>query len=223
MSVPEAYRAIALLDFNVGAAAAVTFLNPLSAQLDALIALGLGPFQASLAAQFNAALAAQASLSLSISLGDLGLIASLKASIAALAQLQAALAGALALGLPPLQLGLTSELSVTAALAATLKVKLGGIQLLIKAALAVKLPAIQAAAGLTAAMSAGPFFAVSFGLTSPTTLQEASDWLAGEVAGGGLAADSQLLAPGDQTYGVFIFGVNPALSGSFSAIISVPP
>jgi len=223
MPVPDTYRAISLLDFNVGAAAAVGFLNPLGAQLDALLALGLGPFQASLAAQFNAALAAQASLALTLSIGDFGLIASLKGAIAALAALQAALAGALALGLPPIQLGLSAELTVTAALAATLKIQLGGLQLLIKAALAVKIPALQLAAALNASLGAGPFFAVQFGINQPATLQEVSDWLAAEVAGGGLAADSQTLAPGSQTYGVLIFGTNLALTGSFGAIISVPP
>ena len=78
-----------MVDFNVGAAAAVGFLNPMGAQLDALLALGLGPFQAALAAQFNASLALQAALSLTLAAGDLDIVAQLKASIAALVQIQA--------------------------------------------------------------------------------------------------------------------------------------
>ena len=221
MALPDAYRAIDLLDFNVGAAAAVALLNPLAAQLDALLALGLGPFQTLLAAQFNAALAAQASLSLSISIGDIGIIGALKASIAALAQLQAALAGALALGLPPIQLSLGAELSASAALAATLQLQLGGLQLLIKAALAIKIPAIEAAASLGLALSVGPFFAISF---SDTTVSAVSSWLAGEVSSGQLysAVDSVAMNVGDPTFGVLIFGTDPSFQGAFSAIIHVP-
>lgn len=220
MPMPDAYRAISLLDFNVGAAAAVAFLNPLSAQLDALIALGLGPFQASLAAQFNAALAMQASLTLSISLGDLSLLATLKSTLAAVATLQAALAAALTLGLPPIQLSLGAELGAAVALAGVLKLQLGGIQALIKAAIAIKLPAVRAAASLGAALSAGPFFAISF---SGVTLASVASWLAGEVAGGGLNADGQHLLPGDVTFGALIFGTNPSFQASFNAIIAVPP
>jgi hypothetical protein len=219
MAVPEAYRAIDLIDFNVGAAGAVAFLNPLGAQLDALLALGLGPFQATLAAQFNAALAASASLSLSI--GDPTV--ALRLAIAAVAQLQAALAAALSL--PPIQLSLNAELTAAASLAATLQVQLGGLQLLIRAALAIKIPAIQAAAVLSAALSVGPFFAISFGFTSPTTLQQVSNWLSTEVGSGGLSADSTTLLPTDETYGVLIFGSIPTASAkaAFDAIISVPP
>ena len=219
MALPDSYRAINLIDFNVGASAAVALLNPLSAQLDALIALGLGPFQAALAAQFNAALAAQASLSLSLAIGDFGVIAQLKAAIAALAQLQAALAGALALGLPPIQLSLGAELTATAALAATLKVQLGIIQLLIKAALAIKIPALRAAADLGAALNAGPFFAISY---SDTTLSNVASWLNADVSGGGLSADGETMAPGDTVFGVLVFCKEPSAKAGFDAIIQVP-
>lgn len=221
MALPDAYRAIKLLDFNIGAAAAVAFLNPMGAQIDALIALGLGPFGLSLGAQFNAALAAQASLSLSLSIGDVGLLASLKASIAALAALQAALAASLALGLPPIQLSL--ELSATAALAASLSLQLGSIQLLIKAALAIKIPAIKAAARLSAALNVGPFVCISF---SGTTVRNVSTFLAGEVATGQLyAAADGISLDVDQgdVFGVLLFGPEPSAKGSFDAIIAVPP
>ena len=221
MALPDAYRAISLLEFNVGAAASVALLNPLAAQLDAMIALGLGPFQLGLAAQFNAALAATAALSLTLSIGDFALIANLKAAISALAQLQAALAAGLALGLPPISLGLTAELTLTASLAASMKIRLGAIQLLIQAALMVKIPAVKLAAQLSASLSVGPFFAVSF---SDTTLSAVSSWLAAEVSSGGLSADSQTLAPTQPgVFGVLLFGPNPSFSASFGAIISVPP
>ncbi len=219
MAIPDAYRAITLLDFNVGCAAAVAFLNPLSAQLDLLLSAGLGPFQIALASQFNASIALQASLSLTLAVGDFSIVGALKASIAALVQLQAALAASLSLGLPPITLGLGAELSATGALAAALQLQLGGLQLLIKAALAVKIPAIQAAAALAAALAVGPFFAISF---SGVQLQDVSGWLSSEVAGGGLSADSENLLPTDPTYGILLFGTNPSFQASLDAIIKVP-
>jgi hypothetical protein len=216
MAIPDAYRAITLAEFNVGAAAAVAFLNPLCAQIDALLALGLGPFQATLAAQFNAALAAQAQLALTV---NLGAAAQLAAAIAALVQLQVALSVSLSLGIPPISIGLSAELSATVALGAALKIQLGGLQLLIKAALAVKIPAIQAAAMLNASLPVGPFFAISF---SNVQLQNVSSWLSSEVLSGGLSADSQVLLPTDPTYGVLVFGKNPSFQAQFGAIISVP-
>jgi hypothetical protein len=217
--LPDAYRAIHLIDFNVGAAAAVALLNPLGAQVDALLALGLGPFQALLAAQFNAALAASASLALTIS----DPLSALRAAIAAVAQLQAALSAALAL--PPIQLSLSAELTASAALAATLQGQLGGLQLLIRAALAIKIPAIQAAAQAYADLNVGPFFAIAF---SGSSTAEVSSWLAGEVGSGGLTADSLTLPPTLPTFGVLIFAAasiaaDASAFAAFNAIISVPP
>ncbi len=218
MAMPDAYRAITLLEFNPGVVAAVAFLNPLAAQIDLLIALGLGPFQLSLAAQFNAMLALQAQLSLNIGLGTAGLLETLKATLQAVITIQAAIAVSLSLGLPPISISLSAELSASVALAGALKLQLGGLQLLIKAALAIKIPALAFALGLN--LNAGPFFAISF---SGVTLQNAANWLSAEVAGGGLSADSQYLAPTDQVFGVFIFGAVPSIQAAFNAIIAVPP
>lgn len=222
MALPDAYRAITLLDFNVGAAAAVGLLNPMGAQLDALIGIALGPFTALLAAQFNAALAAQASLSLNISLGPMAAMAQLQAAVRALAQLIATFTAALALGFPPIQFSANANLSASLALAATLQAQLGGLKLLIQAALAVKIPAIKAAAGFAAALAVGPFFAISF---SGTTVRSVSNWLAGEVASGQLYSTTDHVSlPVDQpdVYGVLIFGGNPSFRSQFGAIISVP-
>ena len=141
---------------NVGLAAAVGFINPMGAQIDALLALGLSPFEADLALQFNAALAAQAQISIQVS----NPLAALQAALSALVQLQASLQ--LALTLPPITISLSAELTASAALAATLAAKLGGIAILIEAALSIKIPAIQAAASLAASLSAGPVFLHTF-------------------------------------------------------------
>jgi hypothetical protein len=52
--------------FNVGLATSVATLVPLGAQVDALIAAGIGPFQEDLSARLNAAVSASATLSVAV-------------------------------------------------------------------------------------------------------------------------------------------------------------
>jgi hypothetical protein len=152
-------------DINVAAAFAGSLLFPLSAQLDGLLTFALGPLQADLAAQFNATLAAQATLTLQI--GDP--TAALQLALSALAQLQAALQAALQL--PPVNLSLSAELTASAALIATLKAKLGLIDVLIKAALQIKASSLKFGGELQAALGASAVL-VTF---SGTTLAVAGD------------------------------------------------
>ena len=207
-----------LIDFNVGCAGAVLLLNPMAAQIDALLALGLGPFQTALAAQFNAALSAQATLSLQISLGDIGLLVALQASIRALVALQASMA----LGLPIPSLSLGAELGASVALMATLQVLLGGVRLLIEAALAVKIPAIRAAAALAAALSAGPFFGISFGMTLPQSTLAAQGAEFASLFATGLVDGTNVIDPGDPVFGVMLICKVPTLQTALQAIITVP-
>ena len=199
---------------NVGLAAALGFINPLSAQIDALIALGIGPFEFDLAAQFNAALAAQASISLQIS----DPLAALNAAIAALASLQASLSAALSL--PPLTLGLSAELSASAALAATLSAKLGGLAIAVAAALAIKIPAVQAAAVLAASLSAGPVFLHQFtGDTLSGTMTEISGLSAGMSDPGN---PSNNLVSGDSVSGFLFTTKDPGAFVAMSSIFATP-
>lgn len=142
-------------DFNVALVAAAGLIVPLSAQIDALLSVGLGPFQADLAVQFNAALAATATLSLQI--GDP--TAALQLAIGALAQLQAALQAALSL--PPINLSLGAELSASAALVGALSARLGLLSLAIQAAIQIKLGALNAIASIEANFSAGPVVGIA--------------------------------------------------------------
>ena len=135
--------------------AAAGLVVPLSAQLDALLAVGLGPFQAELQAQFNAALAATATLTLQI--GDP--LAALKLAISALGQLQAALQAALSL--PPINLSLSAELGASAALVGALSARLGLLSVAIQAALQIKLGALNAIASIQANLTAGPVVGVA--------------------------------------------------------------
>lgn len=143
--------------YNVGLAVAAGLIVPLSAQLDALLAVGLGPFQAELQAQFNAALATQATLTLQV--GDP--TAALRAAIAAVAQLQAALIASLTL--PPVTLSIAAELGATAAIVGALTARLGVLSGAISLALRIKAGAITSAADLQAALNAGPVTAIAFG------------------------------------------------------------
>jgi len=152
-------------DINPAASFAATILFPLSAQLDGLLTFALGPLQADLMAQFNATLAAQATLTLQI--GDP--LAALKLAISALATLQAALAASLVL--PPINISLSAELTAAGALVASLKVKLGLLDILIKAALNVKLEALKFAGDLQASLGASAALATFSG----STLSSAGD------------------------------------------------
>lgn len=201
-------------ELNVGLTAAVGFLNPLGAQIDALLALGLGPFEADLALQFNAALAAQASISLQIG----NPLAALQAAIGALAALQAALQAALTL--PPVQLSLSAELTASAALAATLSARLGGLSILIQAALAIKIPAVKAAASLAASLSAGPVFLHQFTADSLSgTMTEIGGFSSG-------MSDpfnpSNNIASGETVSGFLFTSKDPAAFVAMQAIFSTP-
>lgn len=199
-------------ELNVGLAAAVGFINPLGAQLDAMLALALGPLQADLAAQFNAALAAQASISLEIS----NPLAALQAAIAALASLQAALSAALSL--PPITLSLSAELTASAALAASLSARLGGLSILIEAALAIKLPAVKAAAALAASLGAGPVFLHTFtGDTLAGTMTEIGGFSSG-MSDPGIPANDIL--SGEQVSGFMFTTKNPVAFVALEAIFA---
>ena len=197
--------------FNVGLAAAAGFLAPLSVQIDALIAVGLGPYGTDLAASLNAALAAQATLSLQIS----DPFANIKLFLASIAQLQAALQAALQFSLP--SVSLSAELSAAAALAGTLSVQLGLIDAAIKAALAIKIPALQALANLQAALNAGPAFAFTFDTdTLATTGGQISS-----LFSSGLIDGSNVIAPTDPVAGVVLLSSIPSVQASLFAIITV--
>ena len=201
-----------LIDFNVGLAAAVGFLAPLSIQIDALISVGLGPFMADLAASLNASLAAQATLTLQIS----DPFGNIKIFLAAIASLQAALQAALALTLPSISLG--AELTAAAALAGTLSVQLGLINAAIKAALAIKIPALKALAQLAAALSAGPVYGFSF---TGDTLATAGGQIQALFSAGLSDPPAGPIAPSDVVDGLVLLTKVPSVSASLFAIISV--
>lgn len=200
-------------EINIGLAAAIGFINPLGAQIDALVGLGLSPLQVDLAAQFNAALAAQATLTLQVT----DPLAAIKAALAAVIQLQAALTAALAL--PPLHLSLSAELSASAALSAALSAKIGGLRLLINAALNIKIPAIRAAAQIAADLSAGPAIVLVFdGISDATPLSVIGSLIQAKFAAG-VTHGANTIFPTDPTSGILIITKGASVFASLQAII----
>jgi hypothetical protein len=195
-------------EINVALLAVNISLPALAAQLDAMIGLGLGPLKFDLAAQLNATIAAQVSINASI--GDP--LAAIRLALQAVAQLQAALS--VALVLPPIQLSLSAELSAVVAFAATLQIKLGLIEGLIRAAIAVKLPAINLSEGIGAALGVGPAILLAFdGITDGGTSMAAIGDLIRTKLQGPVTFSGDTIQPTDFVGGVLILtSVSPVLS-----------
>jgi hypothetical protein len=201
--------------FNVGLSASLGFLFPLSAQVDALLGVALGPLQVDLGIQLNAALALQATLVLEIS----DPLAALRLAIAAAAQLQAALTAALTL--PPVQLSLSAELSAAAALAGALTARIGGLKLLIAAALQVKIPAIKLASDLALAASAGPAIILSFdGIADGTNLAQIGGQIQSKFSSG-VSFGPDSIGPATPVSGVIIVTAGASVFASLGAILTV--
>ena len=182
---------------NIGASQANIFLPSLSAQIDAAISTGLGPAKFDVAAQLNAALAAQATLTVQIP----NPLEVLREALAAVAQLQASLSAALAL--PPVQISLAAELSATAALAGSLSARLGVLEGLISAAVAAKLPAVNFSSGLGTALGVGPALLLAFdGISDGTTLSSIGSLIQSKFSGPISFGDT--INPGDFVSGVIL-------------------
>ena len=212
-SIDEIYTgALGATNLAVGDLASI--INPLAAQLDAAISLGLGPLQTDLAASLDASLALQASLSLSVA----DPTASIRAALAAIVDLTAALSAALSL--PPLQLPqVDADISAAAALSATLSARLGAIQLLIDAMLSVKIPALQLA---DIPLGVGPIVLLVFdglnvlGGGGTMTLEEAGNKIQTEFSSG---VGSPPIAPTDNTSGIILLvGASPTATAAFNAL-----
>jgi hypothetical protein len=196
---------------NIGLAAGVASLNPLAAQLDAMIAFGLGPLQSDISASLDASLSLQATLALTLS----DPTANIRAALQALIELTGTLTAALSL--PPTVLDVSAELGASAAISAALTAKLGAISLLLDAAVSVKIPAVRLAADLAAAISAGSIVLLSFdGFSDPTDLQTIGGLIDSKFStgiGGGL------IGPTDSVAGIIMVAESPSVFASMGAII----
>jgi len=194
---------------NVALAAAIGLINPLAAQIDLMLALGLGPLEFDLAVQFNAALSLQATLSVQMNNPMLAI----ELAIQALASLQAALAAALNLPMPEI----SAELGASAALAGALSARLGGLRALIAAALAIKIPAVAWAAEFAASLGLGPLLVQVF--ESPQ-LHEAGAEIAAAYNAGLDYNAIHLGADEGPVYGIILTTKVQAAFTALSAIIA---
>lgn len=181
-------EAIPALSLSVG------FINPLGAQLDAMVAFGIGPLQADLAASLDASLALTASLTLQVA----DPTAYIRSALEALVELSASLTAALAL--PPTPLLLGAEIGASVSLAAALTAKLGAIKLLIDAALAVKIPALKLVAGLP--LGIGNVVVLSFdGINEGSTLSQVGSLIQSKFTSG---VGAGAIPPGAPASGVIL-------------------
>lgn len=171
--------------------------------------LGLGSFELDLSLQLNAAFQANIALSNPFD----ALYASLQAALTVQANIQALLS----LGLPALNLNLSVNIGINVGLMASLGLKLGGIQLMISAALAVKLPVIDFIAQLALSVGTGVVLA-SFGFD-----EAPEDTLAGVGNQLQVAMNAGIggLNPVAHTYGIILLGQTPSVKGSLSAMFLV--
>jgi hypothetical protein len=199
-----------LLDINVGLGAAIPLFLPLLAEFDVMLTgtFGLGAVAAELSLQLAAAISVQLQLTLAIS----DPFASILALLQAVVQLQASLSASLSLAVPTLTIG--AQISASVALAAQLAIKLEGINLLIQAALAIKIPVVDIIAELNAALNAGPFDLLGIGYAGTATLESAGAEFAVMAAGG-----VGTILPTDQVWGVIVLTKASSASASLSVIL----
>ncbi len=184
----------------------VLIIPPLLAQFDLTLTgqFGLGALLADISAQLNAAISVQVNI-LQIS----NPFAAIQAQLQALLMVQASLTAALALGLPSVSASFTASLSANLAISTELGLQIGGIQLLIQAGLAIKIPIID----LLASLSVGPVDILTIGFTGTDTLASSGAGYAA-LASTGIGT----LLPTDQVFGVIILTKVPAASVVMQAV-----
>lgn len=215
MAYNGAVFAGALLDINAAASGSLAILNPLLAQIDFSLfgSLGLGALQANLQAQLSASLQASLDIGLGISNPYIGFAAALSGIAVLQAQITLALSGAI----PAVSLEIGGQLSAMASFAALLELQIGGIEALIQAGLAVKIPAVNFAAELQASLSAGPIFVLSF---EDTPLSSVGASLAADFAAG-LSLSGNSILPGENVYGIVLLTKAPAAWAGIEATMRV--
>lgn len=200
-----------LAEINVAANTSVVLMAPALAQLDLALTggFGLGAVQADIAAQFDAAVSAQVSLGLQVS----NPVAALQEALQAAIQVQASIAATLSLGVPVASAEIGVEISASAAISAALGARIGGIQALISAALAVKLPAANFLGQLAGNLAAGPVVLLSF--SAPTDTLGAVGAQIDALFGAGITG----IGAGDRVYGVVLVTKAPSAWAAMQATL----
>jgi hypothetical protein len=195
---------------NVAANTSLVLMAPALAQLDLALtgSFGLGALQSDIAAQFDAAMAAQVSLGLQVS----NPLDALKQALEAAIAIQASIVATIALGIPAASQEIGVSISASAAISASLAARLGGIQALITGALSVKLPAANFLGELAGNLSVGPVVLLSF--SAPDTLSSVGAEL-DALFGAGITG----IAPFDEVYGVVLVTKAPSAWAAMQATL----
>lgn len=202
-------------EVSFAATAAAALALPLCAELDAFLGVTFTPLQASLALQLQASLDFALDASLALQFPSV----SIQGLLDAVASLQVALEAALSVGITAPGIGLSLDAGIQAAfdLAATLELKLGLLDLAVKAMLAIKIPAVELAAQIQASLSAGPVVLLDFGVSAPTTLQTGGTDIAAKFASGISLGGG--IAPGEVALGYILVTKVPAAQASLDFIL----
>jgi hypothetical protein len=195
-----------LIDMNVAAGTAVGFINPLGAQLDAMIAANLN-YRADLSSQLDASLALQATLALNM----YDVVSAIKYALEALIELRASL---------PSQLLPSVELGAAAALSAALSAKLAAL-ISIDAAIPLKNSSIRAAADILAHLNVGPAVLLTFnGLSDSTTLGQFGAKIKTAFESG---VGVPPINPNEPVAGIIIVTAGASVAAALGAIITGSP
>ena len=201
-------------EVNEGLGFATGALNPLAAQLDLSLSLGLSALQSNIRGSLSAAVGVNASLTVSFD----DPLAALRASLFAAIELQASLT--LALSLPPLVLPeIALDLAASASLVASLSFQLGGIDLAIQGALAIKIPAQRLAADLNVALGLGPMVLLAFdGLADGTSMQDIGDLIATKFSS---SLGTPQIDPPDPISGIIIITTATAAYAALNVVFPI--
>lgn len=196
---------------NAAASASLNILGPLLAQIDFSLfgSLGIGTLKANLQAQLSASLKA----SLDLGIGISNPFAGFQAALGGIAALQAQISLALSGAIPAVSIEANAQLSALASFSGLLAVQIGGLEALIQASLAVKIPAVEFMAGLN--LSAGPIMAVAW---TDTPLNVVGAALNNDFSTG-LSFGPSSIAPGDSTYGILLLTKSPSAFLSLQATL----
>mgnify|MGYP000464945629 CR=1 FL=1 len=196
---------------NVGLFAAVGLLGPLLLQIDLMLfgSLGIGALHANFSAQLSASLQASLDIGLSIANPFVGFSIALSAIAVLSAQITLALSGAL----PTFSINVSLQLSANASLVASLTAQLGGLELLIQAALLLKIPALEFLARLD--LSAGPFLVASW---ENMPLRDGAGQFQLD-ASNGMNYGPMTIGATESTYGVVVFTKSPTAWIGLKAVL----
>jgi hypothetical protein len=188
----------------------VLLIPPLLAGFDLVLtgSFGLGALLADLTLQLTAALSIQVQIGIEIS----NPFAAIQSQLQALIQVGASLQAALSLGLPSIAVTFSASLSANAAVSAALGLQIGGIQALIKASLALKIPLVA----LLASLEVGPADLFTVGFVGTDVVGDIGPGLNAAVLSPGCTLST--VAP---VYGIILLTNGASVSASMGVVFGV--